>query len=160
MAEVARKPRNLHEYISWLVREWQAEIPERLHEIDTEPDSVLGSPRLDGRFRAYLHGSDLATDHDDRLDATMAGSARLRPIHAAIRLLAGRDWDPMSDSGYMASFLWGLACSGGDWETTCDMRGVSPPQTYASYTEYALRRLWAIWARDAVDTAREVGSAG
>ena len=107
-----------------------------------------------GGFRAYLHGSDMATDHDDRLDANYSGTARLRPIHAALRLMAGRG-DEHCDKALMSRFLWRVACSGGDWRTVCDQLSI-PAWVAAPYTETALRHLWAIWQRDALDTAREV----
>lgn len=155
MADVVRRPNGPDGYAAWLVTEWQQEIPDKLHEIDTEPDSALGSPKLDGGFRSYLHGSDFATDHDDRLDANCSGSARLRPIHAALRLMAGRAHDEHCDKVLMSRFLWRVACSGGEWRTVCDQSGI-PSWVAAVYTETALRHLWAIWQRDALDTAREI----
>ena len=154
MAEVVKRPNGPDGYAAWLVAEWQQEIPDRLHEIDTEPNSVLGSPKLDNRFRSYLHGSDFATDRDDRVDSTSVGAARLRPVHAALRLMAGRG-DEHCDKVLMSRFLWRVACSGGDWRTVCDQSDI-PSWVAAIYTETALRHLWAIWQRDAIDTAREI----
>jgi hypothetical protein len=154
MADVVKRPRGVGGYAAWLVAEWQQEIPDKLHEIDTEPDSALGSPKLDGGFRSYLHGADMATDHDDRLDASHAGTARLRPIHAALRLMAGRG-DAHCDKALMSRFLWRVACSGGDWRTVCDQSGI-PPWVAPFYVETALHHLWVIWQRDALDTAQEI----
>lgn len=153
-ADAVKRPNGADGYASWLITEWQQEIPDRLHEIDTEPDSALGSPKLDNGFRSYLQGSDMATDHDDRLDASYAGTARLRPIHAALRLMAGRG-DEHCDKALMSRFLWRVACSGGNWRMVCDQSGI-PAWVASVYTETALRHLWAIWQRDAIDTAREV----
>ena len=147
MAEAAREPRHLNEFVTWFRLEWEREIPRKMHEQGTEPDSALGAPRMAGAFRAYLCGSPMATDHDDRLDVTRSGSARRYPVHAALCILARR-W-PLS-----ARYLFAIAWTGAEWGDVC-LAWHMLPEVGHRFTHDALRHLWTIWTRDASDTARE-----
>jgi hypothetical protein len=147
MDDAAREPRSLNELLLWYRTEWEREVPRRLHEPGTEPDSALGSPVLAGAFRAYLCGSPMATDHDDRLDSTRTGSARRYPVHAAMTILAHR-W-PLS-----ARYLFAMAWTGAEWSDVC-LAWHMLPEIGHRFTRDALRHLWSIWARDAVAVARE-----
>lgn len=148
MAAASREPRSLHELMAWFRHEFAQEVPGRIHERGVEPGDAIGSPRLAGAYRAYMYGSPLATDHSDALDATTRGAARQRPMHAALELMA-RKW-PLS-----ARFLFTVAWSGADWEDVA-LAWKMLPEIGHRFTLDALRHLWAIWSRDAVDVAREI----
>lgn len=139
MDQAAIEPATLPDLIRWFRREWAAEMPGRIHERGIEPDSGLGSPRLAGAFRAYLAGSPMATDHDDRLDMTTAGDARRLPIHAALNVMS-RKW-PLS-----SRFLFALAWAGADWVDVAAL-WTMPPEIGHRFTHDALHHLWEIWAR-------------
>ncbi len=147
MATAAREPRELSDLIRWFRHEWEAELPRRIHERGVEPDSALGAPRLAGAFRAYLMGSPMATDHDDRLDANAGGDARLFPIHAAMTVMSHK-W-PLS-----ARFLRAIAWGGADWVDVAGQWNLAAEIGHR-FAESALRHLWSIWARDATEIARE-----
>jgi len=140
MAEVAREPRRLEDLIRWYRQEWEREIPTRIHQRGVEPDSALGAPVLAGAFRAYLHGSPFATDHDDRLDATMAGATRRYPIHAALCVM-GHSW-PLS-----ARYLFAIGWTGADWQDVA-LAWHMLPEVGHRFARDALHHLWTIWARD------------
>ncbi|MBU2166671.1 MAG: hypothetical protein KKF88_02425 [Alphaproteobacteria bacterium] len=141
MAVAAREPVHLPELLRWFRHEWAQECPAKLHEAGTEPDSALGSPRMAGAFRAYLVGSPMATDHDDRLDVTRAGATRRYPIHAALSVMAHK-W-PLS-----ARYLFAIAWAGAEW---CDVALAwhMLPEIGHRFTQDSLHHLWSIWARDA-----------
>lgn len=142
------EPENLPDLVSWFHSAWIREAPSRLHEAGTEPDSILGSPRLAGAFRSYIMGSSFATDHDDRLDMTTAGDCRLYPIHAAMIVLSHK-W-PLS-----ARFLFAIAWTGASWQDV-SLAWRMLPEVGHRFAESALRHLWRIWARNQGETAREV----
>jgi hypothetical protein len=149
MDEAAQEPRHLNDLLRWYRAEWEREVPRKLHEPGTEPESALGAPRMAGAFRAYLCGSPMATDHDDRLDATRSGAARRYPIHAAMVVMEHK-W-PIS-----ARYLFAIAWSGAEWGDVC-LAWRMLPEVGHRFTADALRHLWMIWARDAQDVAREAG---
>ena len=139
-------PSHLGELVAWLVREWQAELPmtmTSLSDCDPVGPGVLGAPRWTDEFRAYLTASPFATDA--RPGEDLINAVHIRPMHAAMFRLAGRDNDNRRDSPFMARFLWAVACSGGDWQAVCE-RLISPPQVWRIYTAEACRRLYAIWS--------------
>jgi hypothetical protein len=142
MTDAALQPRTLPELIRWLRTEFNREVPSRLHEPGTEPDSALGSPKIAGAFRAYLMGHPLVTDHDDRLDLDRRGAARLFPMHASLSLMA-RKW-PLS-----ARYLFAIAWTGAEWSDVA-LAWHMLPEIGHRFTLDALRHLWAIWARDQV----------
>jgi hypothetical protein len=145
MAEAARQPRHLEEYVRWWRREWDAECPPRIHERGTEPESALGSPRLAGAFRAYLMGTPFATDHDDRLDSTTADAARRFPVHATLAIM-DRRW-PLS-----ARFLFELGFLGAEWQDiTLAWRML--PEVGHRFAHGTLQHAWVIWTRDAMGVA-------
>jgi hypothetical protein len=148
MDDAAREPTSLPDLLRWYRREWEQEVPSKLHEPGTEPDSALGSPRLAGAFRAYLMGNPMATDHDDRQDMDQRGAARRYPIHAALSVMA-RKW-PCS-----ARFLFAVAWTGTDWQDVA-LAWRMLPEVGHRFAHDALRHLWAIWARSEGDTTREV----
>ena len=140
MAEVAREPRRLNELVLWYRREWEREVPTRIHERGVEPQSALGAPVLAGAFRAYMHGSPFATDHDDRLDATTAQDTRRYPIHAALCVMS-KSW-PLS-----ARYLFALGWTGAEWyDVTLAWNML--PEVGHRFARDALHHLWSIWARD------------
>jgi hypothetical protein len=141
MAAAAHEPRDLRELLAWFRREWDREVPRRVHERGVEPDSAIGSPRLAGAFRSYLMGSPFATDHDDRLDIDRRDATRLYPIHAAIVILSRR-W-PLS--GRFA-FLLGISGSN-DWEAIT-LSWHMLPEVGHRFAEGTLRHLWDIWDKD------------
>ena len=147
MDEAAREPRHLSDLIVWYRAEWEREVPAKLHEAGTEPESALGSPMLSGAFRAYLCGSPMATDHSNRLDVDERGAARRYPIHAALAVLEHK-W-PLS-----ARYLFAIAWTGTEWQDVC-LAWRMLPEVGHRFTADALRHLWMIWARDATDAARE-----
>jgi len=140
MVEAAREPKNLPDLMAWFRREWEAEIPSRIHERGTEPDSALGAPKLAGAFRSYIMGSPMATDHDDRLDLDHRDAARIRPIHAAMRVMSNR-W-PLS-----THYLFAIAWTGAEWQDVA-LAWRMLPEIGHRFTRDALAHLWAIWARD------------
>ena len=140
MADAAREPRNLSEYLAWYHHEWAQELPGRIHERGVEPLSALGSPRLGGAFRAYMEGHPMATDHDDRLDIDGRNDARRFPIHAALWQMQ-RKW-PLS-----ARFLFAMAWTGAEWQDVA-LAWRMLPEVGHRFTYDALRHLWALWARD------------
>ena len=142
MAQAAREPRSLHDYLAWYRHEWSQELPGRIHERGVEPQSALGSPRLGGAFRAYIEGHPLATDHDDRLDVDRSGEARLFPVHAALYQM-NRKW-PLS-----ARFLFAMAWTGAEWQDVA-LAWRMLPEVGHRFTLDALRHLWVLWARDAM----------
>jgi len=148
MAGAAAMPRSLPALLTWLRREFDREVPDRLHNQGTEPDSALGSPALSGAFRAYLTGSALATDHDDRLDLDHRGAARRYPIHAAMTIMA-RKW-PLS-TRYLFAVIW----TGCEWEDVA-LAWRMMPEVGHRFTWHALQHLWTLWARDASCTTAEV----
>lgn len=147
MDEAAREPRQLNDLVRWYRTEWEREIPRKMHEPGTEPDSALGAPRMAGAFRAYLCGNPMATDHDDRLDPDYYGAARRYPVHAALTILAHK-W-PLS-----ARYLFAIGWSGAEWGDVC-LAWHMLPEIGHRFTQDSLRHLWSIWARDAMDAARE-----
>lgn len=140
MAQAAREPRSLNEYLAWFRREWCAEMPGRIHERGVEPQSALGSPRLGGAFRAYMEGHPMATDHDDRLDIDHRGAARRFPIHAALSVMRRR-W-PLS-----AHYLFAIAWTGAEWQDVA-LAWRMLPEIGHRFTLDALRHLWSIWEQD------------
>jgi hypothetical protein len=148
MDDAAREPTSLPDLLRWYRREWEQEVPSKLHEPGTEPDSALGSPRLAGAFRAYLMGNPMATDHDDRQDMDQRGAARRYPIHAALSEMA-RKW-PCS-----AHWLFEIAWCGADWQDVALSHNIVA-EFGQRITHHALRQLWTFWSRAEDDTAREV----
>lgn len=145
MAKAAREPRELNELLAWFRREWEAELPRRIHERGTEPESALGAPKLAGAFRAYMTGSPMATDHDDRQDIDFRGAARVRPLHAAMHVMSHR-W-PLS-----THYLFAIAFAGAEWQDV-SLAWKMLPEVGHRFTRDALHHLWRIWARDQVDTS-------
>jgi hypothetical protein len=140
MAEVAREPRRLEDLMRWYRFEWEKEVPTRIHQRGVEPESALGAPVLAGAFRAYLHGSPFATDHDDRLDSTTAGDVRRYPIHAALATMS-HAW-PIS-----ARYLFAVAWTGSNWDDVA-IAWHMLPEVGHRFARDALHHLWCIWSRD------------
>ena len=141
------EPRALPDLIRWYRTQWEAEIPGRIHERGTEPDSALGAPRLAGAFRAYIHGSPMRTDHDDRLDLDERGATRIYPVHAALRIMSHR-W-PLT-----AHFLFAVAWTGAEWGDVALAWRIMPEVGHR-FTEDGLRHLWRIWERERALSSRE-----
>lgn len=140
MADAATEPRNLAEYLAWFRREWEAEVPRRIHERGVEPQSALGSPRLHGAFRAYMDGHPTATDYDPRLDLDERGAMRRYPVHAALAQMRRR-W-PLS-----AHYLFAIAWTGAEWQDVA-LAWKMLPEVGHRFTLDALRHLWTLWERD------------
>lgn len=143
-------PRGLHRLMLWFLEEWSAEIPDRLHKADVwrdyvklgqedrkaEGGSLLGTPNYADAFRTYVEGSPFATDLDNRY---------LRPVHAAIARLCGRqghsgETHKLQPAPFMARFLFRLALTA-DLDIASSSMGI-PPQVQPIYAEQALYRLW------------------
>lgn len=148
MAEAARRPEQLSELLAWFREEMAAEIPSRLHERGTEPESALGAPRLHGAFRAYLMGSPYQTDHDDRLDPDERHATRVRPMQRALAVMSKR-W-PLS-----ARYLFAIAFMGAEWQDVA-LAWQMLPEIGHRFTRDALAHLWDIWARDQIDRPSEI----
>lgn len=167
MAKAAQRPRSLHEFIVWFRREWAAEFPSRIHERGIEPDSQLGAPRMTGAFIHHLGividgiGS-TSSDYDSRTDTWSDGAARHTPILAALTLIK-------RDAPFMGRFLEALPYMDFDWERVAlklvpvtgqpadstVRRAISAhPEVREIWAREALRRLWEICAKDAMDVAR------
>jgi hypothetical protein len=145
-------PKGLHRLMSWFLEEWRNEIPDRLHKGGVwwdhisltedrhgEGGSLLGTPATADDFRSYIEGSPFATDADGRY---------VRPIHAAMARLCGRQGHEgatveLAPAPFMARFLFRLA-------TTADLRWTStsmgiPVQAAEVYGEQAIYRLWRVY---------------
>ena len=140
MEQAAQEPRELPELLRWFRREWEAECPPRTHERGVEPESALGAPKLAGAFRAYICASPMQTDHDDRLDVDMRDAARVRPIHAAMRVMSNK-W-PLS-----THYLFAIAWMGAEWQDVA-LAWRMLPEIGHRFTRDALQHLWSIWARE------------
>lgn len=140
MDAAAARPESLPDLLAWFRAAWAEEMPARIHERGVEPQSVLGTPKLAGAFRAYMDAHPMQTDHDPRLDVDERGAARVRPIHAALWQMRRR-W-PLS-----ARFLFALAWTGAEWQDVALAWGMLPEVGHR-FTIDALRHLWALWERD------------
>ena len=151
VSNVARRavPKGRVALLRWFLAEWADEVPDRLHKDEVWRDyvastenrsgqggSLLGAPQYADAFRSYIEGSPFATDIDGRY---------VRPVHAAIALLCGRQGHEgpthkLAPHPFMARFLFRLALTGSVEEAATSM-GI-PPQVMPVYAEQALYRLW------------------
>ena len=136
---VATAPTSLHSLLAWYRGEFAKETPDRLHGNGVEPASALGTPALNGAFRAYLMGSPYRTDHDDRLDMDRRDEVRLLPIHAALADME-RKW-PLS-----ARYLFAVGWCGVDWQDVA-LAWRMLPEVGHRFTMDALRHLYVLWWR-------------
>lgn len=136
-------PRGTTGLLTWYAERWAEETPERLHVRgvwhDRETSSALGAPRYSDPFRDYLEGSPFRTDHDERLDTWSDQDAYVRPVHAALARIAGKNSN--SRGAYFARYLWQLAVGGFDWQATAE-RAMVPAQLAPLVTDQLLRMLW------------------
>lgn len=142
-------PRGLQALLRWFLAEWADEVPMRLHGAGQErmpPGSIVrsdltvvkdpggpdrtGAPRHSDEWRRYVENSDRETNAD---------GSYVRPMHAALSMLAGRSRDGAYP--FMARYLMSVAFANGDWEHVAARQGV-PAAVAVVYTEEALRRLW------------------
>ena len=143
-----QRPHGLVALLQWYERECWMAIPEALHKrelwheyVKVTDDagsyakqgggSVLGTPAYNDAFRQLLEAP-RSVDDD--------GSFR-NPIAAALASMEGR---PFSDGSLMASYLRAVACAGFTFSGVADRLGI-PAWVSASYTEFALERLWRVY---------------
>lgn len=142
-------PKGLQPLLEWFLRTWAEEVPVRLHTSGQErqrPGHIVrgnleviddpgggdrtGAPRIADEWRRYVENSDKETDVDGSF---------VRPMHAALTMLAGRSRD--GSYPFMARFLTAVALANGDFEFVCRNYGIRR-EISSVYTEEALRRLW------------------
>jgi len=94
--------RSVSQALAWFRAEWQASLPQRIHEgwSSVEPDDALGAPAFTQRFLRYL----LAGDDGQQRDPLRSALARMR-----------RSGSVFERCG--ALYLFVLACSDFDPET-------------------------------------------
>jgi hypothetical protein len=139
--ERGRMPTGIGGLVNWYIGAVAMELPDRLHKGEVWHDSVsaseresgvtptggsqLGSPALDGTFRALLEGSPSTIDED--------GYYRF-PVHAALSRMHRR-WPLMA-----RTLVW-LAHREGDWCGLGKAYGWEQ-EMFEVYITEALRRLW------------------
>lgn len=135
----AQPPKTLAALVRWARYAYRLEPPVRLHARDTGDD---GTPRWSGAFVAWLRSKDegkqaCATDDD--------GYYRL-PFRCALFQLHGRDEG--SDEAALADFCLGVAISTelASLDTVADYLGLKPHWAVRPAAEYALRRLFNLYA--------------
>ena len=146
-----KMPKTLGALLTWYAREWDGEVPTRLHTVevwngrqerrDGQPvwpsvlvgGSALGAHAHADGFRRYLENYASELDEDGYF---------VRPMHAALHRLGTRDF-------WMARNLFAIAQAGYDWKGVAD-RGHWVHEMYAVYIAEALRRLWLEYTPQAV----------
>ena len=141
-------PRGLPALLSWYVWQWELETPMRLHVPgtwhDSEAHTQLGSPQDDGAWRSYLYGSEDGTDADGYY---------LRPLHASLRRMAGRE--ASGTYPFMAIYLIQLAFTSFDWRAQGARWGMVE-ELAEVYTDAALARLWERWTPQPLVRPRDI----
>lgn len=150
-ARADRMPRSLEALMAWYAKEWEAEIPHKLHTVEVWHGKqryrtvvVDGKQRVEAVWPEALVGGSALGSHQDtslfRRYMEDYGAERdqdgyyVRPMHAALGRLARRDH-------WMARNLFAVAQAGYDWQSVAD-RGHWVHGMYRVYLEEALRRLW------------------
>ncbi len=119
-------PATLNGRISWLLAKMAEETPAKMHRMDIEPDSALGSPVLTDQFRRYINGNPA--------DLTSPTSYS-RPLAAALRRMAEKD-KPL-----LARWCLEVGRASGDWQAVADRRKYASEEAHAIVL-YALGCLW------------------
>ena len=140
--ERGKMPRTLDGLLHWFVVRLREETPEKLHRAELWHDRVsrheredgakpvggshLGAPAYSFYFRSMLEGSPSMTDDD---------GFYVFPMRSALSRIHRRR--PL-----MASFLFRIGLSEGDWRSVADAMGY-PAEMVEVYAEASLARLWA-----------------
>lgn len=125
LATVA-EPRTLSDLLSWYVKAWSLEPPDKLHLHRIAIDDATGAPTWTDQFRHYITDHPQVTDED--------GYYR-RPLHAALRVVGRKH--PLT-----ARWLFRLGMAGGNVDSTLGTPAGDMGRVYALG---ALHILWRIY---------------